>query len=135
MGRKLSKDSTKTDLLEDFWSKYQQHDESIAQDPPMQPGTPSAAKSKRRQSQTSPNGQRHSRKRAVTAASAIAPPGQSLSPHHPALSLPTFLETFGPLIFPLYKAALLRKRVLLVGHAPVELACNYGGWPKCGIRY
>lgn len=49
-----------------------------------------------------------------------------MSPHHPALSLPIFLDTFGPLIFPLYKAALLRKRILLVGQAPVELACNFG---------
>jgi len=130
VARNLSQDPTKTDLLEDFWIKHQVHDEDMAQEPPMQPEIPSAAKAKRRQSQTSPNGQRHARKRAVTAASALVPPGQSLSPHHPALSLPAFLDTFGPLIFPLYKAALLRKRVLLVGHAPVELACNYGEQPK-----
>ena len=37
-----------------------------------------------------------------------------------------FLDTFGPLIFPLYKTALLRKRILLVAQAPVELACNFG---------
>ena len=49
-----------------------------------------------------------------------------VSSHHPALSLPLFLDTFGPLIFPLFKAALLRKRILLVGQAPVELACNFG---------
>ena len=66
------------------------------------------------------------RKRAVTSASALAPPGQSLDPYHPALSLPSFLDTFGPLVFPLYKAALLRKRILLVGQAPVEQACNFG---------
>ena len=66
------------------------------------------------------------RKRAVTSASALAPPGQSLDPYHPALSLPSFLDTFGPLVYPLYKAALLRKRILLVGQAPVEQACNFG---------
>ena len=36
------------------------------------------------------------------------------------------VTAFGPLIFPLYKAALLRKRILLVTQAPVEIACKYG---------
>jgi hypothetical protein len=35
------------------------------------------------------------------------------------------METFGPLAFPIYRAALARKRILLVSHAPVETACNY----------
>jgi DENN domain-containing protein 11 len=53
----------------------------------------------------------------------------ALSPYHPAISLPTLIDTFGPLIYPLYKAALLRKRILLVTEAPVELACNFGMFP------
>ncbi|KAL8973673.1 MAG: hypothetical protein Q9197_002071, partial [Variospora fuerteventurae] len=81
---------------------------------------------KRRRSKSSPSGQPRTRNRAVSSASALAPPGQTLSAHHPALSLSTFLDTFGPLLFPLYKAALLRKRILLVGQAPVEVACNFG---------
>ncbi|KAI5817253.1 hypothetical protein BZA77DRAFT_38063 [Pyronema omphalodes] len=52
-------------------------------------------------------------------------PGQKLSQHHPALSLGDFMDTFGPLAFPIYRAALARKRILLVSHAPVETACNY----------
>lgn len=126
MARNLSKDPTKTQSLEDYWIIHQLHDEDDAQEQAIQPESPSADKAKRRKSQASPNGQVRSRKRAVTEASALAPPGQSLSPHHPALSLPAFLDIFGPLIFPLYKAALLRKRILLVGQAPVELACNFG---------
>lgn len=51
---------------------------------------------------------------------------QHLSPHHPALSLPSMLQSFGPLLFPLYRAALLRKRILFMSEAPVELACNLG---------
>ena len=135
MARNLSKDPTRTEFLKTFWNKHQLHDETEPREHSKQPEFSSAAKAMRRESQTSPNGQRHSRKRAVTAASALAPPGQSLSPHHPALSLPAFLDTFGPLIFPLYKAALLRKRILLLGHAPVELACNFGGQPKRGRPY
>lgn len=64
--------------------------------------------------------------RALSTTSALVLPGQSLSPHHPARSLPKFIDTIGPLIFPLYRAALLRKRILLVCQAPVELACNFG---------
>ena len=123
MVRTLSKDPTKTDPLEEFWVKHQEHDEDEYRELAAQPESPSIGKDKRRRSQPSPNDRVRTRKRAVTAASALA---QSLSPHHPALSLPVFLDAFGPLVFPLYKAALLRKRILLVGQAPVELACNYG---------
>ncbi len=66
------------------------------------------------------------RHRTASDGTALIPPGQTLTPFHPALSLPAFLDDFGPLIFPLHRAGLLRKRILLVGHAPVEKACDYG---------
>lgn len=44
---------------------------------------------------------------------------------HPALALPDLLETFGPLIFPVLRAILLQKRILILGETPVELTCNY----------
>jgi hypothetical protein len=50
----------------------------------------------------------------------------ALTPFHPASSLPDFIESFGPLIFPLYRAALLRKRILIMTEAPVHTPCNYG---------
>lgn len=50
----------------------------------------------------------------------------ALTPFHPASSLPDFIDCFGPLIFPLYRAALLRKRILFMGEAPVHTPCNYG---------
>lgn len=53
----------------------------------------------------------------------------ALSPFHPASSLPGFLDCFGPLIFPLYRAALLRKRILFMVEAPVHTPCNYGTMP------
>ncbi|CAG7951871.1 unnamed protein product [Penicillium salamii] len=49
----------------------------------------------------------------------------ALTPFHPASSLPDFLESFGPLVFPLYRAALLRKRILFMGEVPVHTPCNY----------
>lgn len=45
---------------------------------------------------------------------------------HPALSMPTLVARFGPLLFPLYREALLRKRILLLGSAPVQETCNLG---------
>ena len=125
ISRKVSKNTSETQVLEEFWDGHRMdtsgdQGEAHAIDPL------SVQTSHRNHLQTSPNGQVRKRNRAVSSASALAPPGQLLSPHHPALSLPKLLNTFGPLIFPLYKAALLRKRVLLVGQPPVEMACNYG---------
>ena len=111
--------------LEEYWTEHRVHEPDTEGDAVIL-DSPSVDRAKRIQPQLSPNGLTRKRNRAVSTASALAPRGQSLLPHHPATSLPTFLDTFGPLIFPLYKAALLRKRILLVGHAPVELACNFG---------
>ncbi|KAL6720407.1 hypothetical protein ACLMJK_002329 [Lecanora helva] len=122
LAKGLSKDPAKTEPLEEFWNTYRLHEDDEHQEQAVEPDSPSTERTKRRHSQPSPNRHFHRRKRAATAASAVA---QSLSPYHPALSLPAFLDTFGPLVFPLYKAALLRKRILLVGHAPVEQACNF----------
>ena len=124
MGRNLVQDLAKTQVLEEFWQAHKLPSEEDSQQ--GAPESPSDGQAKRRQSQTPANGKTPTRRRAVSTASALAPPGQSLSPHHPALSLPVLLDTFGPLIFPVYKAALLRRRILLVGQAPVELACNFG---------
>lgn len=74
--------------------------------------------------QTPPEGFRRSR--ALSDATALVTSRHVLAPFHPALSSPELIDTFGPLLFPLYRAALLRKRILLVGDAPVEMACNFG---------
>ena len=124
LARTLVQDPAKTQSLESFWLAHKLpieedlHKESVE--------SPSDIQAKRNQSQASPNGKSRTRNRAVSTASALAPPGQSLSSHHPALSLPVLIDTFGSLVFPLYRAALLRRRILLVGQAPVELACNFG---------
>ncbi|KAL8961349.1 MAG: hypothetical protein Q9193_002089 [Seirophora villosa] len=125
LANELVKDPSNTDALEGYWQDHQDHKDDSAAGPSSGEGSPSAMRENRRRSKSSPNGQPPTRNRAVSSASALAPPGQTLSAHHPALSLSTFLNTFGPLVFPLYKAALLRKRILLVGQAPVEAACNF----------
>ncbi|KAK9464875.1 hypothetical protein V1512DRAFT_267375 [Lipomyces arxii] len=44
---------------------------------------------------------------------------------HPAYSLPSFLDTFGPLVFKVWKAALARERILIVGDIPIEQGCSF----------
>lgn len=124
--RSLAQDPSRTSLLEKYWDEHRIR-EDIPDDSSSRTASPSLDKAKKRRSGEY-NDLVRSRTRAVSTGSALGPPGQSLSPHHPALSLPTFLDTFGPLIFPIYKAALLRERLLIVGSAPVELACNFGAY-------
>lgn len=45
---------------------------------------------------------------------------------HPAHSFPDFVRTMGPNIFLLWKAAILKKRILILTSAPVEKACQFG---------
>ena len=66
------------------------------------------------------------RNRAFSDAMVLETSRPALTPFHPASSLPEFMESFGPLIFPLYRAALLRKRILIMAEAPVHKPCNYG---------
>jgi len=51
---------------------------------------------------------------------------QTLQKYHPARSLPAYIKVFGPLVFLLHRAALLRQRILIVGDTPVEENCNFG---------
>ncbi|KAI4715756.1 hypothetical protein E4T48_08047 [Aureobasidium sp. EXF-10727] len=62
--------------------------------------------------------------RALSDAAALHPTNPTLSQHHPAMSLAQNLDTFGPLIFPLQRAALLKKSILIMSPAPVQAACN-----------
>ncbi|KAL3436641.1 hypothetical protein BDV09DRAFT_42888 [Aspergillus tetrazonus] len=65
------------------------------------------------------------RNRAISDAIVLETSRPALTPFHPASSLPDFLDAFGPLLFPLYRAALLRRRVLFMAEAPVQVPCNY----------
>ncbi|KAL8950355.1 MAG: hypothetical protein Q9222_003607 [Ikaeria aurantiellina] len=121
----LANDPSNFQPLEEFWRDHECQEEDDDARPDSANASPSAMREKRRRAKSSPNGQPRTRNRAVSSASALAPPGQTLSAHHPALSLSAFLDAFGPLVFPLYRAALLRKRILVSSQAPVELACNF----------
>lgn len=96
-------------MLDNFWEAHKMTDT-------QQDGSPSI-------SQTAAGYQ----KLRALSISTLASPGTTpnLPPYHPALALPELLTVFGPLIFPLSRAALLRKRILILGEAPVELMCNF----------
>ncbi|EUC40207.1 hypothetical protein COCMIDRAFT_109398 [Bipolaris oryzae ATCC 44560] len=70
-------------------------------------------------------GKGHSRERAISTVSAALKDEESLPAYHPALSIQRFLDVFGPLVFRLQQAALLRKRILFVGIPPVRTACEF----------
>lgn len=93
--------------LEGFWEKHK-HTEASTQDSPID-GHMFEGYQKLRTLSTG----------------TLSTPTRTLPAHHPALALPELLSTFGPLIFPLFKAALLHKRILILGEAPVEQACNH----------
>lgn len=117
-------DTSKTQVLEDYWEEHKATDTKVAaESDPFD--TPSSVKFQSiRPPPSKP--QAHSRNRSASDGTALLPAGHNLSSYHPAWSLPSLLETFGPLIFPIHRAAVLRKRILIVAHAPVEETCNFG---------
>ncbi|KAM7207407.1 DUF2347 domain containing protein [Naviculisporaceae sp. PSN 640] len=122
MASLLAIDRTKTDVLGEYWEANGARDTSaplplrdtVLDSPsisfrPSRPGL----------------GKGHNRNRSASDGTALIPPGHRLSAYHPAWSLTSLLDTFGPLIFPIHRAALLRKRILISTHAPVHEACNF----------
>lgn len=106
-----------TTALEEYWAKHQARDhnprntEDTLESPVAQPGNP---------------GRSSRRNRSASDGAGLLPPGHRLSSFHPAWSLSKLLDTFGPLIFPIHRAALLRKRILISCHAPVQEVNNFG---------
>lgn len=66
------------------------------------------------------------RDRAISTVTAIPKDEARLPEHHPALAIVQYLDLFGPLVFRLQQAALLRKRILFVGSPPVRTTCEFG---------
>ncbi|KAF2714932.1 hypothetical protein K504DRAFT_445856 [Pleomassaria siparia CBS 279.74] len=106
IARTLAEDPSAVAPLEEFWDE--------------QPKTRVSASTPKTDQ---PNG--HSRERTLSTVTAIIPSDQSLPPFHPALSIIDYIDTFGPLVFRLQQAALLRKRILFVGAPPVRTTCEF----------
>ncbi|OAP64231.1 hypothetical protein AYL99_00203 [Fonsecaea erecta] len=100
--------------LEEYWEKYKLR--------PEEPTVQTPLDSTEEDPTQRPNG--YLKLRTMSTATTFISPHHALTPHHPALTLIDSIKLFGPLIFPLYRAALLRKRILIVTDAPVEFCCN-----------
>jgi hypothetical protein len=117
-------DATKTQCLEEFWERHKVQASTPDAESDSLPTSPtSVTYQPLRTASWKPKG--HGRNRSASDGTALLAPENNLSAYHPAWSLPVLLETFGPLIFPIHRAALLRKRILIVAHAPVEQTCNF----------
>ncbi|KAK7924547.1 hypothetical protein PG985_006601 [Apiospora marii] len=128
MASQLADDAKRTQLLEEYWGKHQARDEQSDGDTTAQEPTASAPTN----TTTTPSQQQprtpkraHLRNRSASDGAALLQPEHKLSNFHPAWSLKKLLDTFGPLIFPIHRAALLRKRILISCHAPVQEINNF----------
>lgn len=120
MATQLAVDRKKTKVLEEYWNKCGTRDPNWEPEPIKNSPLSSPAFGKR----SSPKSQ--ARNRSASEGAALMSPEHRLSNFHPAWSLNNLLDTFGPLIFPIHRAALLRKRILISTHAPVHEVCNFG---------
>jgi hypothetical protein len=92
--------------LEEFWGEQTSHMKSHGE--------------------ASPDSKGHSRVRAISTVSAVTKDDEQLPDYHPALSILQYIDIFGPLVFRLQQAALLRKRILFIGSPPVRAMCEFG---------
>ncbi|KAF1353722.1 DUF2347 superfamily protein [Delphinella strobiligena] len=112
LAKRTVNDLNDTDALDDYWNTHGiHHAEEQGQD-----GKDTTDMLNRETG--------HRKKTRAPADAAALEHTQVLSRDHPALSLASHLDMLGPLLFPLYRAALLRKRILILTHAPVHEACN-----------
>lgn len=133
MASQLADDAKQTQLLEEYWEKHQARDEqnaadTTAKEPAASAPTTTTTTTTTTQSQPQPRTPKraHLRSRSASDGAALLQPEHKLSNFHPAWSLKKLLDTFGPLIFPIHRAALLRKRILISCHAPVQEINNFG---------
>ncbi|KKA26821.1 hypothetical protein TD95_000764 [Thielaviopsis punctulata] len=122
LARQIADDKSQIHLLEEFWSSH-----SI---PAVETSAAAADIYSHSRLRAVSDGTRifappHRSATSGTCAAGPAPPSAKLEKNHPAHGLTRLLETFGPLVFPLFRAALLRKRILISCHAPVHQANDF----------
>lgn len=112
----LQKDGERdTAALEAFWEKNKHDDTARDAAPEPRPTTRDEL----------PASLDRKRKRARSDVTGGLSSDQEVGSDHPALCMPELLDTFGPLTFPLFRAALLRNRILVLGQPPVQQTCNF----------
>jgi hypothetical protein len=101
-----------TSPLEEYWQAHKSRDEG-GEEGSEDPESPFTVAQRRQRALSS-----------LTMVGTV--PQQVLPEYHPAYSILGYLDTFGPLVFPLHRIALLRKRVLVITPPPVRGPCEYG---------
>ncbi|KAG9257109.1 uncharacterized protein F5Z01DRAFT_702744 [Emericellopsis atlantica] len=125
LANELAKDRTNTELLDTYWKSNK-----LDKDDPKPPATsgetpvvtPAVTFSEPNEQ---PQRKGHYRNRSGSDRTSLAPAEHRLSPYHPAWRLTSLLDKFGPLIFPIHRAALLRQRILISCHTPVQEICDF----------
>ncbi|RFU76322.1 hypothetical protein TARUN_5910, partial [Trichoderma arundinaceum] len=114
MAATLAKNRNQTEILEKYWdsNKAREGETFSTVNTPLSPVPDQSHKT-------------HGRNSSLTDGVSLFQPEHKLSPYHPAWSLAELLDSFGPLIFPIHRAALLRQRILISCHAPVHEICNF----------
>ncbi|KIV95937.1 hypothetical protein, variant 2 [Exophiala mesophila] len=112
IARSQIQDVQNTSKLEDFWN---QNKLEPGQDTANTPAESSDQLSKSRGYQKS---------QSMSSGTHFISSHHTLTPYHPATTLLESLKLFGPLIFPVFRASLLRQKILIVTDAPVEFTCN-----------
>lgn len=127
MASKIVVSGKEVSILEQYWEKNRARDESTEQDPQASRESLDSPSVTFQDQPKPPKKQKPiTRNRSASDGTGLLAPGHKLSPFHPAWSLTALLDTLGPLIFPIHRAALLRKRILISCHAPVQEICNFG---------
>ncbi|KAF9883167.1 hypothetical protein FE257_003887 [Aspergillus nanangensis] len=122
IAQNYAQDMNDTQALSEYWETYEIRDGDASCPAPDSPLESPLSLRLRAHGERSDN---MHRSRAFSDAIVLETPRPALTPFHPASSLPDFLDCFGPLIYPLYRAALLRKRILFMAEAPVQIPCHY----------
>ncbi|TFA97684.1 Protein LCHN [Trichoderma ghanense] len=114
MAATLAKNRNQTEILQKYWdaNKAKEGETFSTVNTPISPLPDQVRKT-------------HGRNSSLTDGVSLFQPEHKLSPYHPAWSLAELLDRFGPLIFPIHRAALLRQRILISCHAPVHEVCNF----------
>jgi DENN domain-containing protein 11 len=97
------------DSLVEYWEEYGATSNNDFSSPQLSPFTLAQRKA-----------------RAFSTATLAMDAKQTLPAFHPALAILDYIDIFGPLIFPLHRAALLRKRILLIASPPLRQTCEFG---------
>ena len=125
LAQKVADDTEDVEVLEEYWGKWKEGSSGSDVEEATSIGNGESAATQQ---------QRRGRALSTLTLGGLGSFQQKLSTYHPAYSILGYLDTFGPLAFPLHRLALLRKRVLIITPVPVKGPCEYGEFIYCKTK-